>query len=214
MTEPTTLYRFFDADEVLLYIGIAGNPGRRFGQHSTGPDAKPWWHRVDHSTMEHFESRAEALEAEKAAIIDEHPLFNVVHNRRPATPGQVLLVCHACDQVVTAGQGWFEVDRAQAHRHAMACRPNPGGLVDLAAVFEAGGRARWRGVHRACAASDEGRWLYDLEPIQVSTMAGVIATTAHLMGKRWIDSTDWSNVLFDLSSGALTGPLRDPGAAS
>lgn len=77
MTESTTLYRFFDAQDRLLYIGIAGNPGRRFHQHA---QEKPWWPQVTRSTMEHHPTREAALVAEKAAIQTEHPLWNVVHN--------------------------------------------------------------------------------------------------------------------------------------
>jgi len=77
----TTLYRFFDADDRLLYVGIAGNPGRRFHQHANGPDGKPWWSHVARSTMEHFDTREEAAAAEVAAIVTERPMHNVVHNR-------------------------------------------------------------------------------------------------------------------------------------
>lgn len=83
MTQPTTLYRFYDASGRLLYVGIAGNPGRRFNEHSRD---KGWWANVTRSTMEHFPTREEALWAEEVAIKVEHPAHNVVHNRsvRPA----------------------------------------------------------------------------------------------------------------------------------
>ena len=81
----TTLYRFFDADDRLLYVGIAGNPGRRFHQHANGPDGKPWWSHVARSTMEHFDTREEAAAAEVAAIVTEHPLHNVAHNNGTGT---------------------------------------------------------------------------------------------------------------------------------
>ena len=37
---PTCLYRVHDAQGGLLYVGIAGNPGRRFQEHA---GTKPWW---------------------------------------------------------------------------------------------------------------------------------------------------------------------------
>lgn len=79
----TTLYRFFDAEDRLLYIGIAGNPGRRFHEH--GKD-KDWWPTVVRSTMEHHKTREAALIAERKAILTEHPIYNVVHNH---TPGEL-----------------------------------------------------------------------------------------------------------------------------
>lgn len=73
----TTLYRFFDRHDRLLYVGIAGNPARRHHEHSK---SKPWWGEVARSTMEHFPTREEAAVAEVAAIRSESPLHNVVHN--------------------------------------------------------------------------------------------------------------------------------------
>lgn len=77
----TTLYRFFDAGGQLLYVGIAGNPGRRFGQHAKD---KTWWTQVASSSMQHFNQRVEAERAERAAIRSEGPLHNVVHNVAPS----------------------------------------------------------------------------------------------------------------------------------
>lgn len=97
------LYRFFDADGALLYVGITMNAPARFGQHR---DDKPWWADVARIDMEHFDSREEVLEAEAEAIIAEHPAHNVVHNtarstlpRRPRPPkgpldaGQPVALC-------------------------------------------------------------------------------------------------------------------------
>lgn len=61
----------------MLYIGIAGNPGRRFDQHAGD---KPWWGQVSHIALEHYDSREDALSAERRAIVAERPLHNVMHN--------------------------------------------------------------------------------------------------------------------------------------
>lgn len=74
---PTSLYRLYDEEGVLLYVGIAGNPGRRFEQHR---GQKPWWHEVSSMSLEHFDTRDEALIAEKDAIVTEHPLYNRQHS--------------------------------------------------------------------------------------------------------------------------------------
>lgn len=80
MNDPTTLYRMSDDKGDLLYVGIAGNPGRRFEQHRKD---KPWWGEVAAITLEHYPTRAIALEAEEAAIKHEAPRHNVVHNLNP-----------------------------------------------------------------------------------------------------------------------------------
>ena len=73
---PTTaqLYRHFDRDGVLLYVGIAYDFLRRRHKSSR------WFYRIDMITIEHYETRALALQAETAAIISEKPLFNLHSN--------------------------------------------------------------------------------------------------------------------------------------
>lgn len=79
----TTLYRFFDVQDRLLYVGIAGRPAERAHQHSK---EKEWWLEVTRSTYEHFTTREAAAAAEVAAIVTEHPLYNVVHNTKGSSP--------------------------------------------------------------------------------------------------------------------------------
>lgn len=71
------LYRFWDADGALLYIGISLDPGKRWKQHR---DDKPWWSEVAKVTVEPHPSRPAAMDAERAAIAAERPRYNVVHN--------------------------------------------------------------------------------------------------------------------------------------
>lgn len=74
---PHTLYRFYDAADQLLYIGITANTATRWTQHSW---SKSWWPQVAKATVEHFDSREAIEEAEVAAIKAEKPLHNIVHN--------------------------------------------------------------------------------------------------------------------------------------
>lgn len=71
----TALYRFYGADETLLYVGISTNVVARMGQHA---DSQPWWELVARTTVEHFPTREEAREAEQAAIDSGKPSFNKV----------------------------------------------------------------------------------------------------------------------------------------
>lgn len=78
------LYRFYSDDNTLLYIGITLNPGARWKSHSKD---KPWWSEVAQITVETYPTREAVADAERAAIIAEHPRHNVVHNRgTKATP--------------------------------------------------------------------------------------------------------------------------------
>lgn len=77
MNDTHVLYRIFDEDDALLYVGITNNPkGRILGHQSD----KPWWPSVSTITLAHFPDR-EALEAaERVAVATEKPRFNVVLN--------------------------------------------------------------------------------------------------------------------------------------
>lgn len=79
----TTLYRLFDAAGVLLYVGIGGNPGRRFEQHRGD---KLWWGQVARVTLEHHPTREAALAAELDAIQIEHPRHNIAGRAQLAIP--------------------------------------------------------------------------------------------------------------------------------
>lgn len=70
------LYRFFDAGGDLLYVGVTNDPGRRWGRHAND---KPWWHEVDRIEIERYPDRESVLAAERKAIQEEHPRYNVAH---------------------------------------------------------------------------------------------------------------------------------------
>jgi GIY-YIG catalytic domain len=75
---PTALYRLYDAQGVLLYVGITCNLKRRMGQHSV----RPWWPLVTRKTMTWYGTERDARAAEAVAIGDENPLYNMA---RPLT---------------------------------------------------------------------------------------------------------------------------------
>jgi hypothetical protein len=77
MSEPTSLYRFYDARGVLLYIGITNDMARRFGNHG---EKKSWHPIAVQVSIQHYPSREAALAAEAAAIVAEAPLYNIQHN--------------------------------------------------------------------------------------------------------------------------------------
>ena len=72
----TALYRHFDAEGRLLYVGVAANPLRRLAQHEKHA---AWFGAVAEIKIEWFASRPKALRAELSAIGKEQPLHNVVH---------------------------------------------------------------------------------------------------------------------------------------
>ena len=70
----TQLYRHFDADRKLLYVGISLSTFARLSQHK---DHSPWFEKVATVSIEHFETREGAMAAERKAIKTESPQFNI-----------------------------------------------------------------------------------------------------------------------------------------
>lgn len=71
----TILYRYFDDQRRLLYVGITGSFQKRAAQHERGA---PWVSEATRVTLEHFPDRESARIAERMAIESEYPKFNIV----------------------------------------------------------------------------------------------------------------------------------------
>jgi hypothetical protein len=73
----TALYRHFDKDGKLLYVGISLKWTSRTKEHQR---SSSWFSQVSSITLQHFETLREALEAEKVAIMSENPVCNVMRD--------------------------------------------------------------------------------------------------------------------------------------
>lgn len=89
------LYRHFDAEGRLLYVGISLSAVFRLSQHKS---VSHWVPEIARVTIENFPSREDAIKAERAAIRSEKPLHNKAHARivsayapakRPETPAEL-----------------------------------------------------------------------------------------------------------------------------
>lgn len=75
---PTELYRHFDKDGGLLYVGISLSAVARLVQHKK---TAGWADLIATITIEVFPTREEALMAEGVAILRERPRYNVAKSR-------------------------------------------------------------------------------------------------------------------------------------
>jgi len=69
-----TLYRLFDVNDELLYVGITFMPGNRFTQHRR---EKLWWREVARQELTTYPNREAAADAERDAIANEQPIHNI-----------------------------------------------------------------------------------------------------------------------------------------
>lgn len=74
------LYRMYDAEGALLYVGQTANIGRRLAAHAT---EKSWWSEVARIDLAHFANRDSATAAESHAIEAEAPRHNLYDARKP-----------------------------------------------------------------------------------------------------------------------------------
>lgn len=77
----TQLYRHFDEDNKLLYVGISLSTFNRLSQHK---DHSDWFKKIKNVTIEHFQTREEAMAAERNAIKSENPKFNIAMRKTMA----------------------------------------------------------------------------------------------------------------------------------
>lgn len=73
------LYRFYDRNNRLLYVGITSDTRVRFRQHA---ESKKWWPDVAVREITHYPTRPDLAAAEIVAIKRERPLYNIAHSTR------------------------------------------------------------------------------------------------------------------------------------
>jgi len=82
--ERTAVYRIRGEAEALLYIGMTNNPAIRWNGHQL---VQPWWDELRTLTVEWYDSRPEAAEAERLAVLAEQPKYNLTY-LKPTGPGR------------------------------------------------------------------------------------------------------------------------------
>lgn len=145
-SERTAVYRVYDADGELLYVGIAKDFGVRWAQHAA---KQPWWPEIARQTVDWHESREAALSEETRAIKAEGPRHNswrtvgvsksVPSEQAVGQRFKELRVAIGLSQTDAAthmaqhGWPWYQSTVWRIESGAQALRV--GELVDLAAVL-------------------------------------------------------------------------------
>lgn len=76
-TGQTSVYRYYDRNNLLLYVGITSRGIARNFEHNA---TKAWWQFVDQQRVDHYSTRDAARAAERQLIRQYRPPFNVQHN--------------------------------------------------------------------------------------------------------------------------------------
>lgn len=75
---PTSVYRAYDQDGQLLYVGITAREMRRFYEHER---AGTWFPFATYLELEHWDNRIGAEQREKQLIRQYNPPYNIAHAR-------------------------------------------------------------------------------------------------------------------------------------
>lgn len=146
MSERTAVYRIYDTDGALLYVGVSADFGYRWTAHAR---TQPWWQDVGRQTIEWHESRAAALAAEAAAIEAEKPKHNGWRPGGINRPEEVEQAAASRLRELRQRSGWSQSDMAGQmgargwpwHQQTVArveagLRPlRLGELADVATIF-------------------------------------------------------------------------------
>lgn len=105
------LYRFFDAADQLLYVGITSAPSARWTFHRYFA-AGTWWHAATRKTVRWFATREEAAAAELGAIRSEAPLWNSAGAGEDSPRLAVRRFIETTGGRGSAEEGWRNADMA------------------------------------------------------------------------------------------------------
>lgn len=176
------LYRMYDAEGTLLYIGISKSAIKRLTQHMV---EQPWVQQIAKVDIEQLEcDRTTAMQIEREAIIDEKPKYNVVHNGRAETTS-VPAGEHE-QQTGAAGKGqrkkrWM---CDSCHRQAKW----------IQYVYQTG---EWQCVCREHdpypAGMDGGVYVFECDRVQSDSE--LASMRDHLAHKSWFDYRSWMSML-------------------
>ncbi len=171
------LYRHFDSEDILLYVGMSLSAINRLSKHKSN---SAWFASIKRVEIEQFSTKEEVLAAERIAIIQEKPLYNIkLSTVNPATFTQacyllslneqrLLLYCIA--QLSGRGTlpkdnlfvvnvadfaGMFSVDTRNAYRD-LEKAANSFGQRNIT-IYDGKARERFRWVYHVKYISSEGR---------------------------------------------------------
>lgn len=107
--------------------------------------------------------------------------------------------CDSCGSPVADGAGYVHVSRHAIHRHELESREAKERIEDRLIVSAADlldfpCQVSWH-VHHADCDPDPEAFCYWFTVERARTHAALLDWTAHLMNKRWIDATNWSDFI-------------------
>lgn len=112
------LYRLYDANDQLLYVGISKSAIHRLHQHL---ETQPWGDEIAYQKIERFEDRKTVAAAERQAIKTEHPKYNIVHNVNAPAVGSSILKDRRCLRLFYTSKEWLLPEKMDLRKSDWVC---------------------------------------------------------------------------------------------
>lgn len=203
------LYRFYDDAGQLLYVGITNDPGRRMSQHA---EQKRWWPEVRGVSIEWYDDREGVAAAERRAVAIERPRHNkqlrqmikLPESRRGDQPTDVLVwSCDECGLPVEPADGYLHVSMKATLQHGRAeedfrkicMQQGTWTSYSMADYMDlVPDPAPWLAHHSRCDPEPDSadHWI---AIDQIDSYRKLLARAIHLGQKRWINDTNWWDLL-------------------
>lgn len=107
-------------------------------------------------------------------------------------------ICDGCLTVIADGEGHIWTDQHIAEKTSRTARGEDASWMEddaLTDMLLAGGvGAAWHATHAGCTPVMPS-WAYAIPVERINTWPAFLHWTAHLMDKRWLDGTDWTEVI-------------------
>jgi len=130
MAEPAAVYRLYDAADVLLYVGAAKDPEKRWKIHAR---ERRWWPSVARKAVEWHPSMEDAYAAETAAIGAESPRYNIMIPN--LNGGRPVMRRDAPPEAWYRGRPHWDSDYHRNRRERPPRAPRPPRIADLGAPY-------------------------------------------------------------------------------
>lgn len=105
-------------------------------------------------------------------------------------------ICDYCGEPVEDGKGYLTIPRdvgdMPARIKTWEAEP-PGMIVTGAELMTYPSMIKWDTLHSGCDLGGHG--FYDIEVERIRSSTQMLEWTAHLMEKRWLKYTDWTEVV-------------------
>lgn len=115
----------------------------------------------------------------------------------PSTP--ITWTCQHCHGPIADGTGWITIERSDAYQHAREVKEWRASLesphyITGAELRDLPDKPRWNITHSTCDEVEDVTD-YTIAIERIRTERDLLSWSAHLLGKTWIQHTDWDRVI-------------------